>query len=71
MVEHYKEYPEYHSELEEYGTRAFLNCFDEVTHVISEKGLDATLPIIAELKSSLVHLEPAQKKIIGPSLGVI
>lgn len=37
MVEHNKECPEYHGELQEYATGAFLTYFNKVTHAMTEK----------------------------------
>lgn len=70
-VEHYKECPEHHSELEEYGVGSFLTYFDGVTRVMIKKGLDATLPILAELRNSLVPSEPIHQEVIGASSSVI
>lgn len=43
-VEHYKESFDYHGELREYATRAFLTFFDEALLAMNEKGW--TLPYL-------------------------
>lgn len=60
VVEHYKEFPKYHGELTKYGIRAFMTCFDEVIQAMIKRGVDPTLPILTELKKSLVSSEPTQ-----------
>lgn len=38
--------PKYQSELVEYGAGAFVACFEEVTRVLTERGVDVTLTIL-------------------------
>lgn len=59
IVEHCKEYPEYHGELREYAAGAFLTCFYEVTWAMIKTGVDIALPILAELRSSFIPSEPS------------
>lgn len=40
----------------------FLTCFDKVTRVMSEKGLDVGLHVLTELKSYLVLLESTHQE---------
>lgn len=58
VVKRYKKCPEYHNEFGEYGTRAFMTCFDEVTRAMIKRGVDATLLVLVELKKSLIPSEP-------------
>lgn len=57
-MEHYKECMEYYGELAEYDARTFITYFDEVTWVMTERGMDVVLPILVELKKSLVLSKP-------------
>lgn len=70
VVEHYKECPEYHSEFAEYIVGDFLACFDEVTRMMIQKGVDTTLPVLAELRSSFALLKPSCQEAVRLSSSV-
>lgn len=70
MVGHFRECPRYQFELIEYSEAAFMTYFDEVTRVLTERRVEATLPILTKLRRSFIPLVPVQQEATRLSLGI-
>lgn len=54
IIKHYKKCLEYQDKLKEYIARAYLTCLDKDTHMVTERGFEAVIPILIELRKTLV-----------------
>lgn len=69
-MESFNSCPEYQSELVEYEVGAFTTYFEKVSQVLTEKGMDATMLVLTELKEALIPSKLTSQKASKPSLSV-
>lgn len=53
-MESFKRGSKYRGKLAEYGARAFVSYFEKVFQALTEKGVEATMLVVAELKEALM-----------------
>lgn len=71
VMEYFKKSSKYHGKLREYAVRDFLTYFNEVTCVMTKKGLDITLLVLVEPMRSLVLSKLTQYEATRLRLGII
>lgn len=69
-VESFKRGSKHRSELVEHGASAFMTYFEEVSQAFTEKGVEATTPVLAKLKRALIPLKSTPQEAPRPSLNV-